>query len=194
MPQPTLVSPMTAAEYLEWEKQSAVKHEYVAGEVFAMSGASDAHVTLSLKLASMLLGHLAGGPCRTYMADMKVKLSPIQAFYYPDVFVTCDERDLSNDYFKEFPRLIVEVLSPSTAAFDRGLKFEHYASLPDLQEYVLMDSERRTIDCFRRKDGGEWVLHRYRPGEEARFESLGFAFSIDSLYENVRLPSASPVL
>lgn len=194
MPQPTVVSPMTPAEYLEWEKHRSEKHEYVAGEVFAMSGASDAHVTLALKLASMLLRHLEGGPCRTYMADMKVKVGAARAFYYPDVFVTCDERDLLSDFFKEFPKLIVEVLSPSTAAFDRGLKFEHYASLPELEEYVLIDSERRAVECFRRREGGEWVLHRYGPGEEARFESLAFTFPLDVLYSNVRFSPGAHAL
>jgi len=193
MPQPTAVSPMTPTAYLEWEKHNATKHEYVGGEVFAVAGASDAHVTIALKLAAMLLGHLAGGPCRTYMADMKVKMAAAQAFYYPDVFVTGDERDRSNDYFKEHPRLIVEVLSPSTAAFDRGLKFEHYASIPELEESVLIDSERPTVDCFRRGNGNDWILHRYRPGEDGRFESLGFAFSLDAVYEDVRFPAASRV-
>ena len=194
MPETTPVSPMTPEEYLEWEKRQPVKHEYVAGDVFAMAGASDAHGKIALNLASMLLQHTEGGPCEPFISDMKVRVSAARTFYYPDVFVTCDERDLSNEYFKEHPRVIVEVLSSSTAAFDQGLKFEHYRTLPSLDEYVLIDSERRRVDYFRRKEGGEWVLHPHRPGDEIRLESLGFACSMDSIYRNVRFPPASNTL
>ncbi len=176
-------------EYLDWEKSSDHKHEYSAGEVFAVSGASAVHVKIALNVASMLLSHLRGGPCETYMADMKVRVAATQSFYYPDVFVTCDERDLPNDFFKEYPVLIVEVLSPSTAAFDRGMKFAHYQNSPSLKEYVLIDTEGQRVDCFRRGEGVEWVLHPYLAGGEVRFESVDLLCSMDQVYEGVRLPS-----
>ena len=185
MPSPSPVFRMTPDEYLDWEKTQEIKHEYADGEVFAMSGASDAHVTIALRVASKLLVHAGEGPCRTYMADMKVKISPVRLFYYPDVVVTSDDRDRSNDYFKEHPKLIIEVLSSSTAAFDRGLKFEHYRLLPSLEEYVLIDSERRGIDCFRRGADGGWVLHHYGPGEEVRFVSVGLSCSVEEIYQGV---------
>ena len=178
---------MSPEEYLEWEKENATKHEYVAGQVFAMAGASDAHVTITVNLLAMLRGHVRGGPCRAYVADMKARVGSEQAFYYPDLLVTCDERDRSNDFFKEHPRLIVEVLSPSAAAFDRGLKFAHYRALPSLEEYVLVDSERQSVDCFRRTGEAEWMLKPYGPGGEVRFESVGFTCRMDEIYEDVRL-------
>ena len=105
-------------EYLEGEKVNQVKHEYVNGEVYAMAGASDAHVTITGNLFSVLRNHLRGSGCRVYMADMKAQIKVINRFYYPDIIVTCDTQDKEFQYFKSSPCLIVEVLSGSTEALD----------------------------------------------------------------------------
>ncbi len=121
-------------EYLAAEKDSPIKHEYIQGQVYAMPGASDAHVTVAGNLFTLLRNHIRGTGCRVYMADMKmadmkVKIEPANVFYYPDVTVTCDERDRSYAYFKRYPCLIVEMLSSTAEGFDRGEKFANYRHL-----------------------------------------------------------------
>jgi len=115
-PQP----PLSPEAYLQLEQQSQTKHEYINGAVYAMAGASDAHVTISGNLFARLRSHLRGGGCRLYIADMKVRILDRNCFYYPDVMVTCNPQDQANSTYKQFPKLIVEVLSDSTEAFDRG--------------------------------------------------------------------------
>ena len=106
---------MTADDYLAWEATQTERHDFVNGEVFAMAGAEDRHVTVSLNVAIALRQHLAGSPCRTFMADMKVQAAAGNAFFYPDVVVTCSEADRASPLVKREPTLIVEVLSASTA-------------------------------------------------------------------------------
>lgn len=121
-PQPSL----TAQDYLTLEAESPIKHEYIHGEAYAMAGASDAHVTITVNLAALLRNHVRGSGCRVYIADMKAHIETRNCFYYPDVMVTCDERDRENDTYKCFPKLIIEVLFDATEAFDRGDKFADY--------------------------------------------------------------------
>jgi len=113
-------------DYLAGEEAAPVKHEYVAGEVFAIAGAGEAHVTVAGNLFALLRNHVRSGPCRVYISDMKVRAEQADAFYYPDLFVTCDPADSREKRFKRNPILVVEVLSDSTAAFDCGAKFAHY--------------------------------------------------------------------
>ena len=171
--------------YLEGEKISLIKHEYRQGEIYARAGASDAHVTISLNLATLLRNHVRGTGCRAYMADMKVRIETADVFYYPDVMVTCDERDRTPDDFKRYPCLIVEVLSPKTQAFDRGDKFADYRTLETLQEYVLVNQERVSVECFRRNAEGLWVLYPYSTGDEIQLTSVDFSCPIAALYEDV---------
>lgn len=178
---------VTPENYLEGEQHSPIKHEYIAGQVFAMAGASEAHVTISLNLAALLRAHVRGGPCRVYMADMKVRVETADAFYYPDVFVTCDAGDAQETYFKRAPTLIIEVLSPSTAAFDRGEKFAHYRQIATLHEYVLIDSERRAIDLFRRDADGQWAFIPLEPERTLELASVDLSASFASIYEDVTL-------
>ena len=121
LPQPTPA--FTAADYLRWEAEQLDKHEYLRGETFAMGGASRRYVTISGNVFSALDDALEGTPCRAYMADMKVQAAADEAYFYPDVLVTCDPADHRADQFMRAPKLIVEVLSPATAAYDRGEKF-----------------------------------------------------------------------
>lgn len=175
----------TADDYLAWENQQETKHEYVRGEVYAMAGARDAHVAVALNVASMLKAHLRGTPCRTYISDMKLKVELAEAFYYPDVFVTCDSRDLETDLFKRHPTLVVEVLSESTALYDHGRKFASYRRLDSLKEYALIDPEARTVDVFRRGGDGHWVLYPYAGADAAEFASLEFRAPLALIFEDV---------
>ena len=181
-PSPNYISPQ---DYLAEEEISPIKHEYIDGEVYAMAGASDAHVTISLNLASVLRNHVRGTGCRVYMADMKAQIDKANIYYYPDVMVTCDARDRELTNQKKYPCLIVEVLSESTEAFDRGDKFADYQQLETLQEYVLISQKRQRVECFRRNAEGLWVLQFYFPGSEIYLASIDFRTSIDALYEDV---------
>ena len=172
-------------EYLAGEELSPIKHEYIHGQVYAMAGASDAHMTIAGNLFALLRSHVRGTGCRVYMSDMKARIETANVFYYPDVMVTCDERDRAFSTFKKYPCLIVEVLSEGTEAFDRGDKFADYQELETLQEYVLISQKRQRIECFRRNAEGLWVLHTYSPRSEIHLASVEFRSSIDALYEDV---------
>jgi len=172
-------------EYLAGEELSQIKHEYISGQIYAMAGVSDAHVTISLNFASALRNHVRGSACRVYMADMKAYIEAANIFYYPDVMVSCDTRDRAFPNHKKYPCLIVEVLSQKTEAFDRGDKFTDYQQLETLQEYVLISQKRQRIECFRRNAEGFWVLQTYNQGSEINLASIDFRTSIDSLYEDV---------
>lgn len=181
-------------EYLKLEELSQIKHEYIQGEVYAMAGASDAHVTLSVNLVTLLRNHVRGSGCRVYMSDMKARIESRNIYYYPDVMVTCDERDKGFQSFKRHPCLIIEVLSDGTEGFDRGDKFADYQELETLQEYVLISQKRQRVECFRRNAEGLWVLHSYTQGSEIHLASVDFRASIDSIYEDVTFTNEDTVL
>jgi Uma2 family endonuclease len=172
-------------DYLEGERVSPIKHEYRQGEIYAMAGVIDAHVTIAGNIFALLRNHVRGKGCRAYTSDMKVRIERANSFYYPDVMVTCDDRDRTPEDFKRYPRLIVEVLSPSTAAFDRGDKFADYRTIETLQEYVLVSQDRLSVECFRRNSEGRWELYPYSEGEEVHFASVDFRCPIAVIYEDV---------
>jgi Uma2 family endonuclease len=190
MPRAQTAVTFSPLEYIEWEKSNAIKHEYLDGGVFAMAGGSDRHVTAAGNIFTILRNHVRGGPCRTYMADMKVRVEAANAFFYPDVMVSCDSRDVSGEYFKSHPALIAEVLSPSTTAFDRGKKFAAYRTLQSLREYVLVDTDSICVEIFRRDAGGHWVLYPYAAGEEVELQSVGLKMPIEAIYEDVAWEAA----
>lgn len=177
---------ITPEEYLALEEKSPVKYEYIDGYIYAMAGALDPHVTIALNLASLVRNHVRGSGCRVYISDMKARIESLNRFYYPDVMVTCDQRDQETAGYKRFPCLIVEVLSDSTEGFDRGDKFADYQILETLQEYVLINTKKSRVECFRRNDQGLWVLQSYG-GEQASFQfhSINFEGTMTELYEDV---------
>lgn len=179
----------SAEEYLAWEEQQPTKHEYFDGlvyEVYAMTGARDAHVTVAGNVFALCKSHLRGTPCRTYISDMKLRVEAVNAFFYPDVFVTCDPRDRASEFCKAHPILIVEVLSPSTAGFDRGAKFAAYRHIESLKEYVLMDPASLSVDLFRRDGQGHWVLHAFETTGAVEFSSIGLVAPLDLIFEDVK--------
>ena len=175
-----------AAAYLVWEENQTEKHEYIAGEVFAMAGAQRAHVVVAGNIFAALKQALRGSSCQTYISDMKLRVEQMDAFYYPDVMVTCDQRDQETPAYKKFPCLIVEVLSDSTEASDRGDKFFAYQELNSLREYVLINTKQQRVECFRRNEQGLWVMQFYTPQQTLfRLDSIDFEATLAALYEDV---------
>jgi len=173
------------AAYLLWEETQVEKHEYVDGEVFAMTGARREHVVATLNLVAALKQALRGTPCQAYAMDMKLRVEQHNAFFYPDVMVSCSKKDHQAEQYLSEPKLIIEVLSESTAAFDRGNKFAAYRSLPSLQEYAIVDIEERRVECFRRTPENDWLLHDFCGEEHCQFSSLGLTVAMAVLFENV---------
>jgi Uma2 family endonuclease len=178
----------TADDYLAWEPTQLDRHEYLDGEVFAMAGAEDRHVTVSGNCYMALRQHLSGSPCRTYMSDMRLHVAAVNSYFYPDVLVTCSALDLASPKAKTEPKLIIEVLSPSTAAYDRGLKFSHYRNLASLEEYALIDLDTRTTDCYRKGADGLWVLHPFARDESVELASVALTLSAPQLFADVVEP------
>ncbi len=174
-----------ADAYLAWEETQTEKHEYIAGEVFAMAGARREHVVVSLNLAAALKQRLRGGPCQAYIADMKLRIEQLDAFYYPDVMVSCSATDHSAEQFLSQPTLIIEVLSESTVAFDRGDKFAAYRKLESLKEYVIVDIGPRRVECYRRTPENDWLMHEYLADDVCEFQSLGVSVPMAEIFENV---------
>lgn len=178
--------PVSVDDYLKGEQSAFYKHEYLNGDIWAMVGASDKHVTIAGNLFFLLKQHLKDSHCRPYISDMKVNIKQAEAFFYPDVLVTCDPRDRKNDYYKEHPIFIAEVLSPSTEAFDRGDKFKYYRLLPDFKEYWLIDAQKMSVDCFVRMNEAEWALHSYDEAQSnIPIAALDGKFAIHDLYSDV---------
>ncbi|MFW9261613.1 hypothetical protein A4S05_02075 [Nostoc sp. KVJ20] len=175
-------------EYLQLEEKSNIKHEYINGQVYAMAGTTDTHNTIGLNLALLIRNHLRGSDCRVYFADIKARIEKRNRFYYPDILVTCDPKDRETPTYKSFSKLIVEVLSDSTEAFDRGDKFNDYQTLDSLEEYVLVNSKHQRFETFRRNEQGLWVLQTYTPDNQVfELQSINLTASFADLYENVEL-------
>jgi Uma2 family endonuclease len=182
---PALKHKFSPDEYLAWEADQLEKHEYVDGEVFAMTGAGAGHVTVMGNVYMALRQHLKGSPCRTFMSDMKVQAESASSYFYPDVVVTCSPRDTQDPLIKREPTLIVEVLSPSTAAYDRGGKFSAYRQLASLQEYVLIDIETRATDVYRKGVDGLWVLHPFTRNASVELASMSLTITAAVLFDEV---------
>ncbi|BBP05720.1 hypothetical protein TPL01_24560 [Sulfuriferula plumbiphila] len=179
-----IVLQLSEQEYLETERASQVRHEYVAGEIFAMAGGSKAHNTISLNMAVLLRNKLRDSGCQTFIADMKVRIATQARHYYPDVAVTCAPGDLASDSPRDYIEstvLLVEVLSPATEAIDRREKMLAYRHIASLREYVLIDQERRWVEVYRRNEAG-WSADIFAPDDEITLESADMQISMDDLY------------
>lgn len=171
---------LSEAEYLQGEQLTDIKHEYVDGEVYAMSGASANHNRIAGNLFRKLGNALENQPCQPYTSDMKVKIG--SKYFYPDVLVDCS--DLSGDsYFTESPVLLVEVLSKSTRQIDEKLKREIYLQIATLQEYILVEQDFVDVEVVRRSHG--WRSEHYYLGEMIHLESIGLTLSVEDIYSRV---------
>ncbi len=176
---------MTADDYLAWEELQEEKHEFVLGETFAMGGARREHVIASLNIAASLKQHLRGTPCRAYISDMKLQVEQMGAYYYPDVMVSCDKNDQRAEQFLTQPSLIIEVLSDSTEAYDRGDKFAAYRQIASLKEYVLIDIKSRRVECFRRTMDNDWLFHDYSNEPVCRLSSVEVDMPLADIFEDI---------
>jgi len=176
-----------AEEYLAWDELQPGRHEYVGGEVYSMVGARLTHNTISGNAYIWLRQALKGTPCRVYSLDAKLRLQDSDDHVYPDVMVTCDPRDLpgEEDRFIRHPWLVVEVLSDSTAAHDRGQKFELYRGIDTLTHYLLVEQDRPHADLFFKNPLGQWVLQPLAPGDSMQIAQLGAPWPLQSLFDEV---------
>lgn len=179
---------MSVEEYLELEENSTIKHDYIDGHVYAMAGGTVDHGVIAVNAASLLRPRLRGGPCRVYNSDVKVRLAP-RRYVYPDVSVGCDPRDHVDGRAKfiSYPRIVIEVLSLSTASYDRGDKFEMYRTLSSLEEYLLIDAERIAIELRTRDADGLWHTHEYGPGDDVEVPSIDLRVPAVAFYEDVTI-------
>lgn len=185
MAEPAMSLPMSRSEFLAWEHEQLEKHEFWQGEVFAMTGARQAHVMVAGNVFALLKSHLRGKPCRAYISDMQLEVEAADAVYYPDVVVSCDPADLLAERVLRRPTVLIEVLSDSTAAYDRGVKFAAYRKLPSLKEYVLIDPERRTLEIFRRTEQDDWLLVTRDAERGLVLPSLEFEAGLDAVFEDL---------
>ena len=172
---------VTFKDYLEFERTSEVKHEFVDGQLFMMAGTSDRHNRIAGRIYAALLAAEAS-PCRTYFADMKLKVSDDKG-YYPDVLVVCDDAD-DEPYFKEKPCLIIEVLSDSTEAIDRGEKLHNYRKFDSLQAYVLVSQNEQRAEVFRRVDD-VWLYEEKETEEMLNLPCVGLELPVSDLYTGI---------
>ena len=180
---------LSAHDFLAWDKTQTLRHEFVHGEVFAMAGAGEVHVTVALNVAIQLRQHLAGTPCRTFITDMKLRVEAADAYFYPDVMVTCSAADTADPLVKREPVLLVEVLSPATAAYDRGDKFAAYRRLPSLREYLVIDTDSRRSDLHRLGADGLWVLHPFERDDAVQLDSVALALAPAALWAELPTPA-----
>lgn len=178
---------LTPEEYLVFEETSDLKHEYRQGQAYAMAGASNNHVLIAGNLFALIRFQIRGKNCRAYISDTKVKIESLKTYYYPDIAVSCDQRDQKLTQYISHPCLIVEVLSESTEAFDRGDKFADYRQLESLKEYVLISQHIQRIDTFYKNEQGQWILYSYSENDQLMLKSINFYVSISEIYEDVTL-------
>jgi Uma2 family endonuclease len=183
---PNAIEAITVDEYLTGEQLSSIRHEYIAGQVFAMADATETHHRIKLNLAFHLRAATRGTPCGVFMGDMKVHIATHQIFYYPDVALTCDAED-RKPFYKTAPCLIAEVLSPSTELTDRREKLANYRILSSLRYYLLISQEQRMVELYQRNEAGQWYYFCYEDAGELRFNCppLQLQFTVADLYEDV---------
>jgi len=173
----------TFRDYLELEAVSRVRHEFYAGEIYAMAGGTPEHAAVAAAITAMLHGQLRGSPCRVYSSDLRVRILATGLATYPDVTVVCgpSERDPESHSHVTNPRVVVEILSPSTEEYDRGEKLEHYRQTQSLDTIVLVEHGERRVDVWSRR-ASEWEVAVYRAGETLRLDSIRCALSVDEVY------------
>jgi Uma2 family endonuclease len=176
---------MTADEYLAWEAGQQERHEYWDGEVVAMAGGTKKHNRVSFNSSKVLDAALTDRDCEVYITDVKVQVQANRKYFYPDVVVTCDERD-QDTQLVHYPCLIVEVLSPSTEAVDRGKKFTHYRRFTTLREYILIQPEQPIVEVFAKNTAGKWELAEYGMDDVIQLESIGCPIAVKDLYDRVK--------
>jgi Uma2 family endonuclease len=180
----TALPKLSLEAYLAWENEQPDKHEFHRGEVFAMVGGRRVHGVVVTNLTAALRPALRGTPCRVFSESMKVQPAD-DTILYPDLFVTCDPADLRTEMIFRAPKLVIEVLSPTTQAYDRSLKFALYRRMASLQEYALVDPDTRRVEVFRIGRDGLWVLHDMSDGPMLALASIGCELPMSEVFDGV---------
>ncbi|MBE9143061.1 Uma2 family endonuclease [Planktothrix mougeotii] len=188
--EPQYPQKMTAEAYLEWEATQQLRHEYVDGEILAMTGGSIPHNDIALNLYTALRPHLRQRGCRVNVSDVKVQTHQNSRYFYPDLVITCDPEDLKSRKFIQNPKVIVEVLSPSTASYDCTKKLKYYRQISSLQEYMLIDSESISVEVYHRAEGKMWYYYGYENGDVIALKSIEFECPMELLYEGINFDQA----
>ena len=176
----------SAEDYLQQERQATEKHEFVDGIIYAMAGASERHVLINGNLFGELRAQFKGRPCKAYANDLRVNISASGDYVYPDVVALCGEAQFSDEDNLLNPTVIIEVLSDSTEAYDRGLKFEHYRRLESLQEYVLVAQDRCYIEHYQRQPGNVWLLREINdPVAVLELPTVEARLAVAEIYDKV---------
>ena len=180
------------ADYLALEEASNTKHEFLNGEIYAMAGGTPEHAALAVAVSATLLSQLRGGPCRVYSSDLRIRVLATGLATYPDVTVVCGalERDAETPSTVVNPKLVVEILSDGTEAYDRGEKLDHYRSIPSLAAVVLLSHRERCVEVWERAPAGTWSLLTFRSGQTADLGSLPVRLVVDEIYLAAREPGA----
>lgn len=181
---------ITPEEYLALERQAEYKSEYCDGEIFAMTGASRKHNLLALSIGGKLYAQLLERPCEVYSGDMRVHVPASGLYTYPDVVVVCGEPRFEGDDVDTLlnPTLVVEVLSKSTARYDRTNKFTDYRSISSFAEYLLVAQDEYRVEQYAKQDGGQWLLTEYRSLEDViRLDSIRCSLLLKEIYDKVSL-------
>jgi Uma2 family endonuclease len=176
-------------EYLEGEKVSRIKHEYVSGEIYAMAGVSDRHNRICGNFYVLLDSHLDGSECEVFVAEIKLKTGE-SSYYYPDVFVAC-EKNPENEYFRTTAVLVIEVVLPSTRQIDRREKLHAYQQMPSVNEYVIVEQDKMHIELHRLQPNGNWITYFYNDNDldvDIEFESVGLKTNLEAIYRRVNFP------
>ncbi|MBW4666979.1 MAG: Uma2 family endonuclease [Cyanomargarita calcarea GSE-NOS-MK-12-04C] len=176
----------TVDEYLNLESQSVIRYEYIAGQVYPMLGDSEKLKIITGNLLTRLRTHLNGTECRVCSSDIKLRIEPLDIFYYPELSVTCDTQD-RDKLVKRRPRLIVEVLSPITERIDRNEKFMNYKQLESLQEYVLVSQSEMKVDIYRKYNKEHWFVENLKSEDILKLSSVGLKMAIAEIYEDIEL-------
>jgi Uma2 family endonuclease len=175
----------TPEEYFAWEEQQLCRHEYIDGEIYAMTGGTINHSKIAMNFGFLLKAHLRGGGCQVLNSDARVNIVRSTDYVYPDISVTCDERDKTTSQFITYPCLIVEVLSPSTEAYDRGNKFRMYRCNPNLRDYVLVNANEIAVEIYHQNEDNKWDILNYRSSDLVELKSINLTVSIEQIYEDI---------
>jgi Uma2 family endonuclease len=181
---------VTPEEYLSFERAAEYKNEYFDGEIYAMPGASRRHNIITLNIGAELRARLRGRDCETYVSDMRVKIPTANIYTYPDVVALCGEAEFEDEAVDTLlnPSLIVEVLSKSTASYDREEKFAYYRTLPSLAEYLLVSQDEHHVTQHVKRDDGRWLLTDVRSLEgKLELSSVGCVLTLTEVYDRVSL-------
>ena len=178
---------MTEDEYLAFERASDEKHEYIDGEIFAMSGGKSNHSAVASGLIRVLGNALYGRRCIVHTSDMRLYIPTSRRYVYPDSSVVCGRSDMKGDKNDILlnPRIIVEVLSPSTEEYDRGDKFTHYKKIPSLAHYVLASQDEKLVEVFTRQNDDSWTCEKYEAGQKIALPAIDCEIDVDQVYANV---------